>query len=356
MEEWLNDTSVDGFLGNLRDPDKFIVTDSVWDATMNDREYGSITRPNGTITVTDAVGLLNLYEYQTSNHGISYGTGYLSNNGLNWLLLTPYGASHVWYIFYDGQAYNCSSASDIISGIRPSINLKSHVKIVDGDGTIDNPYRLNGDNDTNLSGTLLNKRYSGEYIRFGNDENNLYRIVSHETNGLTKITSAEPLKSSKTFITSAFGNDKTFSTSNTIGSFLNGEYLTNYVGSTYINMIEDNTTWYLGTVKKGENYKLAKYTDTTMSNLTNSTTSTKVGLLRLGELMSGQFDKYNNNAVYWLLTSNLAGIKTSSIVGGSQYNGISVSLSIKPSMNLKSNVIITSGDGTKENPFQVELA
>jgi len=25
-------------------------------------------------------------------------------------------------------------------------------------------------------------------------------------------------------------------------------------------------------------------------------------------------------------------------------------------MNLKSNVIITSGDGTKENPFQVELA
>lgn len=63
-----------------------------------------------------------------------------------------------------------------------------------------------------------------------------------------------------------------------------------------------------------------------------------------------------NNAVYWLLTSNLAGIKTSSIVGGSQYNGISISLSIKPSMNLKSNVIITSGDGTKENPFQVELA
>ena len=33
MEEWLNDTSVDGFLGNLRDVDKFIVTDSKWNAT-----------------------------------------------------------------------------------------------------------------------------------------------------------------------------------------------------------------------------------------------------------------------------------------------------------------------------------
>ena len=353
MEDWLNDTTVDGFLGNLRDPDKFIVTDSVWDATIASTALGSITRPNKTTTVTDAVGLLNMYEYQTSYTGTTYENGYL-NNRLHWWTLTPYGTSNVLSVNSYGDMYYNTPPSGV--GVRPSINLKSNVKIVDGDGTIDNPYRLKGDNDTNLSGTLLNKRYSGEYIRFGNDENNLYRIVSHETNGLTKITSAEPLKSSKTFITSAFGNDKTFSTSNTIGSFLNGEYLTNYVGSTYINMIEDNTTWYLGTVKKGENYKLAKYTDTTMSNLTNSTTSTKVGLLRLGELMSGQFDKYNNNAVYWLLTSNLAGIKTSSIVGGSQYNGISVSLSIKPSMNLKSNVIITSGDGTKENPFQVELA
>ncbi len=33
MEQWLNDTSVDGFLGNLREPDKFIKTDSVWNAT-----------------------------------------------------------------------------------------------------------------------------------------------------------------------------------------------------------------------------------------------------------------------------------------------------------------------------------
>ena len=80
--------------------------------------------------------------------------------------------------------------------MRPSINLKSSVRIVDGDGTIDNPYRLNGDNDTNLSGAVLSSRYSGEYIKFGNDENNLYRIVSHENGTGTKITSAEPLKSS----------------------------------------------------------------------------------------------------------------------------------------------------------------
>ena len=243
---------------------------------------------------------------------------------------------------------------DFGNGVRPSINLKSSIKIVDGDGTIDNPYRLNEDNDTNLSGTLLNKRYSGEYIRFGNDENNLYRIVSHETNGLTKITSAEPLKSSKTFITSAFGNDKTFSTSNTIGSFLNGEYLTNYVGSTYINMIEDNTTWYLGTVGNGTSYKLAKYTDTTGTTLTSSTTTAKVGLLRLGELMAGQFKRLRS---YWLLTtSGFSDIGFVADISTITYYNPTYAAGVQPSLNLKSNVQIVNGDGTKENPFQVELA
>ena len=66
MEDWLNDTSVDGFLYNLRDYENFIVTNSVWDATLNDKDLGSIERPNGTSVVTDAVGLLNVYEYQAS--------------------------------------------------------------------------------------------------------------------------------------------------------------------------------------------------------------------------------------------------------------------------------------------------
>src|SRR5699024_2497406 len=97
-----------------------------------------------------------------------------------------------------------------------------------------------GDNDNDLSGTLLNTRYSGEYITFGTGENTLYRIVSHETSDLTKVTSAEPLKSGGSFLTSAFGSNDTFSSNNTIGAFLNGNYLTNYAGSTYSDMIADS--------------------------------------------------------------------------------------------------------------------
>ena len=353
MEDWLNDTSVDGFLGNLRDYENFVVTDAVWDATLDATSLGSITRPNGEATVTDAVGLLNVYEYQSSNNGGR--NGYL-NNGLYWWTLTPYSSSSVRYVYDNGHANNHSPSGNSY-GVRPSINLKSSVRIVDGDGTIDNPYRLNGDNDTNLSGAVLSSRYSGEYIKFGNDENNLYRIVSHENGTGTKITSAEPLKSTGTFITMNFGSNTTFSSSNTVGTFLNGDYLTSYVDSSYSNMIEDSTTWYLGTVGDGASYKLAKYTNATDNILTSSMTTSKVGLLRLGELMSGQFDRYSNNTSYRTLTPySSSSVRVVYNYGSANGNDPSTAYGVRPSMNLKSSVSISGGTGTKSNPFTLELS
>ena len=353
MEEWLNDTTVDGFLGNLRDYEDFIVTDAKWNATLS----SSSLKPAETTLVTDAVGLLNYYEYGTSYRGASSSTGYL-NNGIQWWTLTPYDASYIWNVNRTGYASHVNTSSTSY-GVRPSINLKSNVKIVDGDGTIDNPYRLKGDNDISLSGTLLNTRYSGEYIRFGNDENNLYQIISHENGTGTKIVSSEPLKSSGIFINSTFGSDLTFSIENTIGSFLNGEYLTNYVDSIYSDMIEESTTWYLGML--GDvgltSYKYAKYTDATGTSITSSVATAKVGLLRYGELMSGQFDEYSNNNEYWLLTPYPSYYvwRISTDGDGYRYTPSNTSFGIRPAMNLKSNVIITGGDGTKENPFTLSV-
>ena len=360
MEEWLNDTTVDGFLGNLREPDKFIVMDSVWDATMDATALGIIQRPDGTTTVIAPVGLLNMYEYQESFRGTTYGEGYL-NNELQWWLITPDTLSEVWQVNsqQDGNGNTTSYEPTGTAGIRPSIVLKSNIKIIDGDGTENNPYRLEGDNDTDLSGTLLSSRYSGEYMTFGNDENNLYRIVSHETSGLTKITSAEPLKSSGTFITSAFSSessDRYYSSSNVIGTFLNKDYLNSYVDSSYNEMIEESTTWYLGNVAAGENYKLAKYAGINMATYTTSTKA-KIGLLRMGELMSGQFTYSENNTTYWLLTLNDTNIyvRTVFLAGNGSFNYTTKSFGIKPSLNLKSNVIITRGDGTLQNPFELSV-
>ena len=346
MEQWLNDTSVDGFLGNLREPESFIKTDSVWNATMTTET----TKPEKTTMVTDAVGLLNIYEYTMSYKNATSSTGYL-NNGLWWWPLTPYSTSRVWHMSSSGDSEHDRPVA--LYGSRPSINLKSAVKIIDGDGTSNNPYRLEGDND-NTAGALLSIRYSGEYIRFGTGDNNLYRIVSHENGTGTKITSAIPLKDSGNYKQLAFGDNAIFSKDNTIGTFLNGDYLTSgtYLTSDQVNMIEDNTTWYLGTVGEGANYKLAKYQDTASSSITTATTTAKIGLLRLGELMAGQFDKSDNNTDYWILTSySTSDVRFVFNVGDSGYINPWYLSGSRPSMSLKSTVTIVSGKGTKSDPF-----
>ena len=355
IREWLNDTSIDGFLANLRKPENFIVMDAKWDATMDSTAQGSIERPIGTTIVTDAVGLLNAYEYQSSYHGTTYSNGYI-NNGLNWYTLTLRSTGIRYVSENAGLVIDMPGGN--IAGIRPSINLKSNVRIVDGDGTVDNPYRLNGDNDTELSGTLLSSRYSGEYITFGRGENNLYRIVSHENGIGTKIVSAEPLKSSGTFITSEFGSNTTFSSTNTVGIFLNNDYLNignGYLTNEDIAMIEDSTTWYLGTVGNGTSYKLVKYTDANMSGYT-TTTDAKVGLLRMGELMSGQFDRGDNNTTYLTLTPYSSSyVRFVDSYGGARSISPSFAYGVRPSINLKSNIKITSGTGTKSEPFVLTL-
>ena len=249
-------------------------------------------------------------------------------------------------VVYDGRYF---------MGIRPSINLLSNVEIISGNGSRDNPYRLEGDNDKNLKGTKLNTRYSGEYISFGTGENNLYRIVSHETPGLTKITSAEPLKENGAFKKIAFGNTYKYSSTNTIGSFLNGEYLNNYIGEMNINLVNLDTIWYLGNVNGDKGYKLAKYQDEISNILTSNTTIATVGLLRYGELLLSQVNE--NNTSYWTLTTAMNGGRIYNIneVNSLTYN-LTQNHGIKPALNLKYNVIITSGDGTKENPFTIELA
>ena len=360
IEEWLNDTSVDGFLGNLRDYERFIKLDSKWNATM----MSGTSKPPEITIVENPVGLLNVYEHRMSYSGTDFANGYL-NNGLRWWLITPYDNMYVRYCHEDGHVAN--HVYSTISGVRPSINLKSDVKIVSGSGTESDPYRLLGDNDE-VSGTKLNTRYSGEYIRFGNDENTLYRIVSHETRGLTKITSAEPLKENGTFKTITFGDNVNYSSNNTIGNFLNNDYLNvsnGYLTSEQINMISDNTTWYLGAVGDSMNYKFAKYTDISSNILTTNVTTSKVGLLRFGELMEGQFERYRvrgeNSSTgltteYWTLTPyDTAQMNYVIYNGDASLDELNSIYGIKPALNLKSNVIITSGTGTKENPFKLSI-
>lgn len=102
---------------------------------------------------------------------------------------------------------------------------------------------------------------------------------------------------------------------------------------------------------EGGSYLLAKYTDTNMSSVVSLKETAKVGLLRMGELMSG-----NREKEYWTLTMadsyNDYYINTD---GKALYKQAYENSGVRPVMNLKSNVVITGGSGTKEDPFTVAL-
>ena len=384
-EQWLNDTSVDGFLGNLKNYTSFIKTGVSW-KTLEDSD--SIRNPK-VVNVTDTIGLLNLEEVETIR-------GYL-DNGHIWWIASSYdysnGVGKTW-------RFNANSANtqmyypSAIDGMRPAIILKPGIGIAVGTGTEKDPYRLVGDNDTPASGTLLKTRYSGEYVRFGNGNNNLYRIVSKE-NGNAKIVSAEPLKDSTgEFIYKKFGNSSSNTTyaptdsASNIAYWLNNDFLNisnGYLTSAQVAMI-DNGTWYLGAVTQGEalegadksewypgnSYRRSKYTTDTGTTLTSSKIEAKVGLLRYGEQLTGQI--YNGLdtslvSAYWTLTPSIPadcswcnpdGIyamakntaysyEANDGSGGSRGTAIG----IRPAMHLKSTVKITGGRGTKEEPFTI---
>ena len=76
--------------------------------------------------------------------------------------------------------------------------------------------------------------------------------------------------------------------------------------------------------------------------------------------MAGQFDIYTNTSKYLLLTPSTGFV---TLVGSASAVNRTYSYGwggddgygVKPAMNLKSNVVITGGTGTKENPFIIEL-
>ena len=355
VKTWLNDTSDSGFLGNLRNYESFLKTDSTWQARSSSGNINSADQ-----TVTAPVGLLTEYEFTVSYRGASSNTGYLYNS-IEWWLLSSSSSLPV-YVYRSRGMIMTTTTEGYSVGVRPVVNLKSNVTVVSGSGTALDPYRLAGDNDTNLTGTYLKDRYSGEYVSFGTGENNLYRIVSHEDEG-TRMTTSVPLTSNGTPITTAFNSSSAW---NPAAYYENGaSILYNYIHTTYQNTMLTSEqremlspmNLYMGTVGPYDSYLLAKYTDENKTSTNNLYEAHETGVLRLGELMTGLSS--NTDGSYWLLTnydySNVRTIEYGSMGGNLFYTSPTQTKGIKPVVNLNANVIITAGTGVKSDPFEVSF-
>ena len=362
MYQWLNED----FLDTLYNYQNIIVEDSTWNITTSDSISTKLPETtlinNSTIGNNTPVGLLNSYEYYLSYKNTGYSSDYL-NIGYWWWLLNPYSSSRVWVVTSGGNGYN-PVPSDV-NGIRPSINLKSNIQLSGGSGTKDDPYTISGDKEQpTINTTLLNTRTIGEYVVFDEDGDSstkeLYRIVSIE-DGKTKLNKNDYIKSGTTTLT------KMFSTKATYGSGTSDDYWDYYLNNTWYNSLDsksmlDKGIYYIK--RSSGSYK------NSLCNTNNTTETTKscgkttsvwntgyVGLPRYGEIFaSQQGNGYNNSSHIWLITS-YSSSNVWAVLGhgsGSDRNP-SDTLAARPSIYLKSNVVITGGSGTKSNPFTIAL-
>ena len=361
--QWLNED----FLDTLYNHENIIVEDSTWNVTtssdISTKLPDTTLINNSTIGKNTPVGLLNSYEYYLSYKNTSNLSGYL-NNGYYWRLLNPYDSSIVWYVDYGGYGGNGPSIS---YAARPSINLKSNIQLTGGDGTKDNPYKIAGDReDVTPNTTYLNTRSIGEYVIFDEDGDTstkkIYRIVEIE-DGKTKLNKNDYVKSGTTTLT------KKFSANTTYGSGTTADYWEYYLNNTWYNSLAnkdmlESSSYYIKQVPYGTNYKNSLCNTNNTNETTKTCTKTTtiwtglVGIPRYGEMFASQQGSgYNSSSNIWLITpygSSGVWYVNDSGYGGNNYNP-SNSYAARPSIFLKSNIVITGGTGTKSNPFTIAL-
>ena len=367
--QWLNED----FLDTLYNYENIIIEDSAWNITNSNTSSSSAISTklpettlikNSTIGKNTPVGLLNSYEYYLSYKNTSNSSGYLKI-GYYWWLLNSYSSSNVWNVRYDGYA-NPSNPSSTTAA-RPVVVLKSNIRLLGESGTKDNPYRISGDREQAIANTtLLNTRTVGEYVAFDEDGDTstkeLYRIVSIE-DGKTKLNKNDYIKNGTTTLT------KKFSKSITYGNGNSDDYWDYYLNNTWYNSLAsinmlDKGTYYIKTRSSGSYKNSLCNTNNTTETIKNCVKTTSiwntgyVGLPRYGEMFASQQGGGSSSSNdIWLITpsnsSNVWYATESGIANGN--TAPSYTNAARPSIYLKSNVVITGGDGTKSNPFTISI-
>ena len=371
--QWLNED----FYDTLNDYNASVIdTTKNWNIETQNSVTTKLSDSSTSVVSTNVamVGLLNSYEYYLSYKKLgSSANGYL-NTGYYWWLLNPYSSSAAWMVKPDGDALKIGASGSNGRGIRPVIYLKPGVTMT-GNGTKYDPYIVNNDYEKASDGDLLNTRNNGEYLKFS-DSNALYRIIEIDSsNSSTKIVAMDYALDGARKNSGVSETDTSFgvgTTSDTWDYYLNNDWY----DSLSFKSILTTGTYYLGPViSNGQTpfcYKLSicsEYSPSTTTKNCNKTThwtgysekSYAIGLLRYGEMFSTQQGSEMTPSLDMVLITRQAyeGSSTSSALlrvykeGYNTMGGPNFPYSVRPTYNLSSEVTISSGSGTLNDPFVI---
>ena len=256
----------------------------------------------------DSSNYVRLPSIEDIINSIDDGKSYLLNDRKYWL--NNYD-NNMGYTVSNGKIIKTNS--DELLEVRPVIRLNNNIKVISGDGSKDNPYIVNDYKDITI----------GDYVKIDNDIWNVYDTNNGEvglylSNGLTKMM--------------AFGKSNKYNLSDkdNIGYYLNNNYLE---GLSYKNII-NNHKWDVGNYKNS--YK----------DIYKETVKAKIGMLSTADLKLN-----NDNELFYLISpkdDNTVYLYDSEITD----TKINLVRKIVPTIYIDKNRI-TSGDGSKDNPYVV---
>ena len=342
IHDWLNEY----FLGHLNSTKSIIkegnyfCSETIGTTLTNDTVRTTCTSGK---EISTKVGIISYDEYYLSGLSSSY-----LNIGQYFRTMTPKTTSSVWSASDAGGTIDIDVTYSF--GVRPVINVDSTSTIIGDDGTTSNYYMLVEDKTKDKTGIISNVVTSGEYVKL---EGKTYRVVSKDNDGVKLIYDGYY------DTTVSYGDNNIFTITSGIGATLKGDVLTS-LGLATSDKIKENV-WYQGTTMDyGATYK-ASLTEEEGTGIT-----TKVGLIRVGEMLSSQSSTIltsnytkrsgNSNARnYWTMNK----YTSTSYVWSAGYDGtvgrsyLTSPNSVRPVIVVRNDLDITGGTGTWNNPYQI---
>ena len=302
--KWLNDNSLD--------KNYMTTTYSCLDS------FNSIDNISCQKTNNYDVTLLSVEDYTKAGATNSY-----LNNGEYFWTTNNYQDEY-WYVSNEGKLGLNDNTE--VYGIRPVITLNSDTKVLSGNGTIDNPYEI-----IEHKPQTLNDIYVGEYLTL-NDT--LWRVVAKNNNNI-KLVSEEYIKDEngilETFY-SNYNNEADIDYENSLLYYLNNTYYNNFKEKDLIT----KGTFYTGGIE--DNYQ----------TIYDSSIEAYVGLLSIAEPFVYDFGNVftlskniNNDLGIFVIDENKMLFEDT--VDSLHY--------VRPSIHIKNNINIKSGDGTYLSPY-----
>lgn len=266
--------------------------------------------------------LLSLYDYANAGGKESY-----LNNGESFYLSTLDSNKGNYFITESGEV-GINKITSKVYGVRPVITFTGKTKLLSGNGTKNEPYRIESHDINNI-----NDVYVGNIIKF-NDST--YKVVSKDEKGIRAALNGVLTIDGKE-VTRKFSNSNSRLSANSgnLGRYLNVDYYQSMENKDYL----DGNYWYVST-QTLNNLDYSKVYD--------SKTFLRIGILGLSDLF---INEVNN------VFTVTRGIESDDVIlvlnkDGNIYSDlVTSSYNIRPVFNFKKNIEIKSGKGTVDSPY-----